>query len=103
MPDEAWMSLSKEVEKVKGVMVLRGLPENSFQQLAMKMYDLRKRGVNATIQIDPRLFTKYDVERVPCFVTLEENTFDKLSGNISVSYALERMNNMTSSKLRMAL
>lgn len=103
LPIETWLSLSKDVEKVGGILVLRGLPENSFKSLSEKIYFLRKQGVNATVQIDPRLFSKYTVEHVPCFVTVEQDTFSKLSGNISLAFALEKMSSESSRKLRSLL
>ena len=103
MPDDAWLLLSKEVEKTGGIFVLRGLPNNSFKQLAEKLYALRLNGVNATVQVDPRLFHKYNIEKVPSFVTVDENDFDKLSGNVTLAYALEKMNNPTAKSLRSLL
>lgn len=91
MPDEAWISLSKEVVKVGGIFVLRGLPGNSFKQLAAKIHTLRKDGMHATIQIEPRLYKKFAVEKVPCFVSVDGDSYDKLSGNVTLSYALEKM------------
>jgi type-F conjugative transfer system pilin assembly protein TrbC len=103
MTDESWLSLSKAVEQLGGSLVLRGLPNNSFQELAKKIHDLRKRGVNAHIQIDPRLFTKYAIEKVPCFVVLEESSFEKLYGNVSLPFALEKMSGKTTQELRRGL
>jgi conjugal transfer pilus assembly protein TrbC len=91
MPDEAWISLSKEAEKIGAIFVLRGLPENSFQTLSIKMQDLRKKGMRAAVQINPRLFDRFEVSKVPCFVSLNEEKFDKISGNISLNYALKKM------------
>lgn len=91
VPDETWIMLSNELEKTDGIFVLRGLPENSFRELAVKMQDLRKKGIMATVQIDPLLFEKYGIEQVPCFVIAEEKRFDKLSGNVTLAYALEKM------------
>ncbi len=103
LPEETWLTLSKEVEKVGGVLVLRGLPENSFNRLAVKMHALRKQGVHVAVQIDPRLFTKFGVEKVPCFVTVDEEKFDKLSGNVSLAFALRKMETKSSQTLRKLL
>ncbi len=91
LPDEAWLTLSKELEKSAGVFVLRGLPENSFHQLAEKLHALRKKGMQATVQIDPRLFTRFQISAVPSFVVSEGDLFDKLKGNVSLEFALEKM------------
>lgn len=103
MPDETWLMLSKEIEKTDGVLVLRGLPKNSFEHLAVKMHALRKQGMQATVQIDPRLFNKFGIENVPSFVTIDKNDFDKLSGNISLSFALSKMETESAKSLRKSL
>jgi len=100
MPDESWITLSREVAKVGGIAVLRGLPENSFKELAFKMHHLRQLGVSVTVQVDPRLFTKYAVEQVPSFVVINGDDFDKLSGNVSLSFALEKIGSSKSKALR---
>ena len=91
LPDETWLTLSKELEKVGGIFILRGLPENSFKNLALKVQALRKKGLKIPLQVDPRLFTKFDVQAIPTFVINEEEKFDKLSGNVSLAFALEKM------------
>jgi conjugal transfer pilus assembly protein TrbC len=91
IPESDWLALSNDAVKAGGVLVLRGLPEDSFAQLAVKLYLLRKKGLQATVQIDPRLFTRFDVQCVPCFVIEEDGHFDKLCGNVSLPFALEKM------------
>jgi type-F conjugative transfer system pilin assembly protein TrbC len=93
LPEETWLTLSQEVTKVGGVLVLRGLPNNSFKQLAHKVHALREKGVLAPVQIDPKLFSKFAVTKIPCFVTTYKEDFDKLTGNVSLKFALEKMEN----------
>lgn len=89
IPDNLWVALSKEVEKAGGIFVLRGLPNNSFQELAKKILRLKQLGVNAPIQINPKVFQQYEIQEVPCFVTIsEQGLYDKISGNISLDFAL---------------
>lgn len=89
VPDATWLSLSNEIAKINGVFILRGLPNNSFQELAQRLLKLRQNRVNAEIQINPELFEKYGITSVPTFVISEEGKFDKVSGNISPSYAID--------------
>ena len=103
MPEEAFLALSNEIVRVGGVMVLRGLPGNSFKNLAVKIYELKKQGLRATIQVDPRLFSKYSITTVPTFVTTKDGRYDKLSGNVSLAFALEKMGNENAQKLRKQL
>ena len=93
MSDGVWLALSQEIEKVGGAFVLQGLPSNSFKELAAKIYHLRQKGINATIQLHPQLFEQYQVNKVPTFMVIEGNHWDKLAGNISLKYALEVIKN----------
>lgn len=90
VPTQTWVALSNELRMKGGVFVLRGLPNNSFSEMAQKIAILRKAGVDVPVQIDPRLFHEFDVKHVPCIVQRHEGSFDKISGSISVDYALQR-------------
>jgi conjugal transfer pilus assembly protein TrbC len=89
VPTESWVNLSKEMEKVGGVFVLRGLPENSFKALSQKILLLNDLGVTIPIQINPKLFGEFDVKVVPTIIVRDGDKYDKISGNVSLSYALE--------------
>lgn len=91
LEDDLWMQFSKELEKMGGTFVLRGLPQNSFKELANRIFDLQEKGVNAPIQIHPHLFQECDVQLVPTIAVIDGNQYDKISGNLSVKYALEKM------------
>jgi conjugal transfer pilus assembly protein TrbC len=91
VPETAWMSLSQELEKYGGTFVLRGLPNQSFQELASRILKLKEKGVNASIQLDPKSFLAYEINQVPAIVIAEDRIFDKLSGHVSLKFALEKM------------
>lgn len=91
VPDEVWISLSKEMEKRGASFVIRGLPKNSFAELSQKIFSLKEKGVNVPIQVDPEKFKKYEIQDVPAFVYAKANKFDKVTGNISLKYALDRI------------
>lgn len=91
VPDSVWLSLSKELEKAGGIFVLRGLPNNSFTELASKLFSLKSRGVNAPVQLDPKFFQAHHITSVPAFVVKVEEGFGKITGNISLKCALEKM------------
>ena len=88
MPDTLWVSLSKELEKQEGAFVLRGIPNNSFPDLAKKILALREKGVFAPILLDPIKFKDYEISKVPTIVQIKEDGFDKISGTVSLHYAL---------------
>lgn len=91
IPDDIWISLSKELEIVGGSFVIRGLPEQSFQKLAAKILSLKEKGVNAPIQIDPKKFQEYQIQSVPTFLIKNGKIFDIATGNISLKYVLETL------------
>lgn len=91
VPDNIWCSLSHDLAKLGGSFVLVGLPNNSFSELSEKIIKLKKMGVDAQIQIDPIAFKKFQISNVPTFVVSDDNKFDKISGSISLEYALNYM------------
>ena len=90
-PDQIWTDLSKGLELLGGAFVLRGIPENSFKLLAEKVLHLQQVGVRAPILIDPLLFSQNHVEVIPTFLIVEGDKVDKISGNLSLSYVIEKM------------
>ncbi len=88
VPENIWINISKELSKVGGTFVLRGIPGNSFNELASKISKLKKNGVDAQIQIDPMSFREFGVDCVPTFVVANGKKFDKVAGNISLEFAM---------------
>lgn len=100
MPISLLKSCAKEAIKYNGVLVLRGLPAGSFHRLAKLVSDIS--GDNAegiAMQIDDEAFKAFDIKRVPTIVLskpasifseqVKGGSFDKISGNITIKYALE--------------
>jgi type-F conjugative transfer system pilin assembly protein TrbC len=93
MPISTLKSLSRDAQKLGGTLVLRGLIQGSFKETQKKLVDLKE-----PLIIDPELFKTYGVTTVPAFVHLSEMgervksgvPFDKISGNISLDYAIEQ-------------
>jgi len=88
LPEGVWLSLSQDLEKIGGTFVLRGIPQNSFKELAQRIYKLRQNGVNADIQLHPQLFDEYVIQKVPTFVVTDGTHWDKISGTLSLEYVL---------------
>lgn len=93
VPEATWLSLSKEAARLGGgTFVLQGLPENSFVELAKRLFKLKEQGLNIQVEVDPIRFRKYGVVTVPSFVVQgSDESFDKLGGHVSLAYALEYM------------
>lgn len=93
MPDESLKALSRDAQKSGCRLIMRGLYENSFQKTQKKASAL---GIQ--YEIDPNLFEEFKVEVVPTFIhahvekgTLVSKEYDRLSGNISLYYALKEL------------
>jgi type-F conjugative transfer system pilin assembly protein TrbC len=92
MPLPTLKALGSQVYRVGGKLVLRGLVEGNFRETAKKLQELQEE-----ILIDPTLFEDYGISTVPTFVLRSESTrkvkdgsYDRLSGNVSLEYALEQ-------------
>ena len=99
VPDVTWLSLSKELEKVEGAFIIRGLPNHSFKKLAAQIYKLKKQGVNAQILINPILFKQYQIKQAPTFVIEDANYSYKVTGNISLKTVLDLIGERKESEL----
>jgi type-F conjugative transfer system pilin assembly protein TrbC len=82
VPKETLKSLYQESNAQNIAMVLRGLKENSFKKTAEYL-----KALEISVQIDPKLFKKYQISTVPTFVWAKENEYHTITGNISLQYA----------------
>lgn len=87
-------SLVQEAAKYGGVLVIRGLKNNSMQETVSYLIKLLKDNHEGII-IDPNLFRLYKIDKVPTFVLSRpcigdrcNPEFDKISGNITARFAL---------------
>ena len=88
VPAHVWKELNQELIKHEGVFVVKGLPNNSFQVFTQKVLDLRKQGITAPIQIDPKLFERLNVALVPHFIWKHEDEVYTASGTVTLSYVM---------------
>ena len=84
-----------------GVLVFRGLINHSFKQTAQFVQSLTEQGAIAII--DPLSFKRFNISHVPTIIVISDDhncsmgrceqtpLHDKISGNITVEYALERI------------
>jgi type-F conjugative transfer system pilin assembly protein TrbC len=79
VPLESWKETSFYLEKLNGAFVLQGLPNNSFEELAKQIIQLRQKGIRAPILLDPHTFTTYNVTSSPTFVLIQDSHHDKIS------------------------
>lgn len=103
MPVEVIRSYAKEAALYDGVLVMRGLPDNSFMSLSQFYADVIDGNIEeefAGMQIDDESFELYDIKSVPAIILSKNNgifdkeddgRYDKIMGNIKIDYALELM------------
>ncbi len=90
MPQNSLLSLLQEARAFNGVLVFRGLKENSYRKTAQFLQPIIKQAGVGVI-IDPELFKKYDIKVTPTITLAAQSSFDKIAGNISLQYGLEQI------------
>ena len=90
MPSSSINALIDSAERAGGVLVLRGLKNNSFEDTIFAVRDLIK-GKRVEVIIDPTLFRKYHVRFVPCFAV--ERCL--VCGNITLEKAVSILSRCT--------
>lgn len=92
MPQSRLINLLQEAKSYGGLVVLRGLKNNSYKDTANFLQPIIK-AAEAGVIIDPHLFEKYEVSKVPTFVLNDQisKKYDKATGNVSLKYVLEEI------------
>jgi len=85
MPKETLKSLAIEAKRHNAFLVIRGIIENSFLKTSIFLKELGE-----GIVLDPLLFRDYNVVVVPTFIEAQPTGYRKISGNITLAYALEK-------------
>lgn len=109
MPETLIRNYIDEAKAYNGVLVLRGLVNNSLKQTVQKFKLIENikenQKSNISIIIHPHLFDLYQVKQVPTIVLAQDNLkcvlkysecsdsykYDKISGSITIKYALEQI------------
>ena len=106
MPEVLIEDYIQEARMYGGVLVLRGLIHNSLKQTVAKLKEIEGsdgKKSNIAITIHPHLFKLYNITQVPTIVVSKDNLacilkyddcstlyeYDKISGSITIGYALE--------------
>jgi conjugal transfer pilus assembly protein TrbC len=104
MPEPALRRLIAQAAQARATVLIRGLSEGSLRKTAARLQALIGEAP-VSIQIDPRLFDRFAVQRVPAFVLTRtaadtgcngsacqpEPAFLRTSGDVSLDYALAYM------------
>jgi conjugal transfer pilus assembly protein TrbC len=93
-------ALLVEAKKYRAQLVIRGLKNDSFIETASFIREIAKKESEGVV-IDPNLFRKYNIQTVPTFILTKDcglfesskcdSSYDQLEGNVSIKYALEKM------------
>ena len=109
MPEPVLKSWLIDADSLRASVVLRGLINDSWPQTLTKIKRLVDQAGTGGMQIDPTLFQTFGIEQVPAIVRIrkhgepcdqtdsdcsEYGRFDVISGNISLSYALDKFKSL---------
>ena len=85
LPKEVLKALAIEAKQQNGVLVIRGLTQNSFIKTAKLLQEMGE-----GVVLDPTLFKEYNIHVVPTFVRKHTGGYQKIAGNVSLTYVLSR-------------
>lgn len=104
MPPASLKTLVHDMAAAGGITVLRGFPKGSAKELTRALTRIATKGEELpSLGIDPRLFRAFDIKAAPTFVIASSDftlcdgfdcvgsvpPHDRMSGNVTVKYALE--------------
>lgn len=91
IPEEGLKRMLHENRQYGIPATLRGLINNDMKTTTDAVLHLVKDGVTDGIQIDPTLYSQYNIRSVPALVVRCQTGFDVVRGNIRVKQALEKV------------
>jgi conjugal transfer pilus assembly protein TrbC len=85
MPKASLKELSDQCQKYGATLVIRGVHEGSFTKTKDKIFEISETGLN--IDINPELFKRYNIHKVPTFVLIKNGKeISRLSGNVTLEF-----------------
>ncbi|EPA1042576.1 type-F conjugative transfer system pilin assembly protein TrbC [Enterobacter bugandensis] len=91
IPREGLLPMLKDARRFNIPPTLRGLLNNDMRQTASAMFELSKVDKDAGVQIDPTLFSQYNISVVPALVVTCPGHFDVIRGSLPLQQALEKV------------
>lgn len=91
IPREGLLPMLSDARRFSIPPTLRGLLNNDVRQTAEAMFDISKEDDKAGIQIDPTLFSEYNIKTVPALVVTCPGHFDVIRGSLPLQKALEKV------------
>ena len=101
MPEESLLNALRDAlalrqQGLNVVMVIRGFVNNNMRDTVAAFDKLMREGrinTDLPVDIDPPLYEKYGVTRVPVIVSVSRKGTGKMIGDIGIPYALSRFDN----------
>lgn len=84
MPLESLKRLAYQAKQTGAILVIRGMVNGSMQATAKLVDD-----IEFPLEIDPKLFARFNVTRVPVFAVPKETTWHTIAGNVDLNFAME--------------
>lgn len=91
IPEEGLKRMLHETRQYGIPATLRGLINNDMKTTTDAVLQLVKDGVTDGVQIDPTLYSQYNIRSVPALVVRCQTGFDVVRGNIRLKQALEKV------------
>ncbi|MCZ0104353.1 type-F conjugative transfer system pilin assembly protein TrbC, partial [Raoultella ornithinolytica] len=91
IPEEGLKRMLHETRQYSIPTTLRGLVNNDMKATTAAVMHLVNDGLTDGVQIDPTLYTQYNIRSVPALVVRCQAGFDVVHGNIRLKQALEKV------------
>ena len=91
MPETLFRETLKESAQRNIPAYLNGLYRDSMSETALKVMALNKRIPNLNMAIDPTLFERFGIQKVPALVVDDGKAFDVIYGHLTIQEGLARM------------
>ena len=91
IPEEGLKRMLHETRQYGIPATLRGLINNDMKTTTDAVLQLVKDGVTDGVQIDPTLYSQYNIRSVPALVVRCQTGYDVVRGNIRLKQALEKV------------
>ena len=91
MPETLLRETLKESAQLNIPAYLNGLYRDSMSETTLKVMALSKRIPNLNLAIDPTLFERFGIQKVPALVVDDGKAFDVIYGHLTIQEGLARM------------
>ncbi|HEC2564910.1 type-F conjugative transfer system pilin assembly protein TrbC [Raoultella ornithinolytica] len=91
IPEEGLKQMVPAATRFHIPALINGLVDNNFRKTVELVFRLARENNQGGVQIDPRQFSKYGITTVPALVVICDAGYDRLTGNLKLKEALERI------------